>query len=148
MNEENIEIEDLENEENIKLEETEYDIEDSILEDNIDMDEELEEKQNSIITVNNVGYELKYNLKTIKVIEAITKTSLMGEMRKTEGTLPVDFLSIAFSNALFKLDGGKVSQEHGMKIFEAVLKAKGYMYMTMLVVTKIQEDCPFFFHGV
>lgn len=127
--------------ENIELEE---DIE--IKEDdNIEMEEETSKKLNNIITINHEQYELKYNLKTLKIIEKVIGKSLMAEMSKSNGMLSIEDLKAAFSNALYKTEGGKVSAEHSEKIFEAMLNAKGYVYVNMLIIVTIQEDCPFLF---
>lgn len=107
-----------------------------------------EEKTETIITFNDIQYELKYNLKTLESIEKITRSSVMGEMSNFDGILPLSFLKVCFSHALHKVGGGKISPEHGGKLFEYVLKDKGYFFVNMLVVTKIQDDCPFFFRGV
>lgn len=107
-----------------------------------------EEKTETIITFNDIQYELKYNLKTLENIEKITRSSVMGEMSNFDGILPLSFLKVCFSHALHKVGGGKISPEHGGKLFEYVLKDKGYYFVNMLVVTKIQDDCPFFFRGV
>ena len=107
-----------------------------------------EEKTETIITFNDIQYELKYNLKALESIEKITKSSVMGEMNNFDGILPLSFLKVCFSHALYKVGGGKISPDHGVKLFEYVLKDKGYFFVNMLVVTKIQDDCPFFFRGV
>ena len=77
--------------ENIELEE---DIE--IKEDdNIEMEEETSKKLNNIITINHEQYELKYNLKTLKIIEKVIGKSLMAEMSKSNGMLSTNLRSSA-----------------------------------------------------
>lgn len=114
-------------------------------EENIEMEEEKTTKSNNIFMVNHEQYELKYNLKTLKIIEKVIGKSIMGELSRSDGMLSIDDLKVAFSNALYKTEGGRVSAQHGEKIFEAVLQAKGYVYMNMLIIVTIQEDCPFLF---
>lgn len=113
--------------------------------DNIEMEEETSKKLNNIITINHEQYELKYNLKTLKIIEKVIGKSIMAEMSKSNGMLSIEDLKAAFSNALYKTEGGRVPAEHSEKIFEAVLNAKGYVYVNMLIIVTIQEDCPFLF---
>lgn len=124
------------------LEEKE-EVEDSTL-----FEEQEEGKASNIIHYAGKSFELKYNMKTLELIERSTKTSIMGAMVSYDGTLPLNLLRVLFSRAIYVLDGGRISPEGGEKIFEALLNEKGYVFVNMLVIVKIQEDCPFFFQGV
>lgn len=107
----------------------------------------LQEEQDNIITVNDEHYELKFNIQTLKTVERISDKSLMSEINTNNALLGLGYLEVLFSNALYKVDGGKVSPQQAMKIYEALLENKGYVFVNMLVVNQIMEDCGFFFQN-
>lgn len=100
-----------------------------------------------IITVDEKQYELKYNEKTIEIVESITGTAFMDYIINGKAMFPLAVLRQYFANAVYLVDGGKAPVEQGQNIFENVLKEKGYSFVNMLIVTTIQRDCPFFFRG-
>ncbi|HFH8632078.1 TPA: hypothetical protein ACGNRF_001388 [Streptococcus agalactiae] len=103
--------------------------------------------EKEIIKVDEKQYELKYNEKTIENIEAITGKAFMSIIMSDKGMLSLTAMRQYFSNALYAVEGGRVSAEQGSIVFEKVLNAKGFAYVNMLIITTIQRDCPFFFLG-
>ena len=98
-----------------------------------------------IITVDDKNYELKYNEQVIETIETITGKGFMEILIDKKPVLSLADLKQYIANALYAEDGGKVPQVQGVKIYEALLHSKGYMFLNMLVIETIQRDCPFFF---
>lgn len=98
-----------------------------------------------IITVDEKNYNLKYNEQVIETIETITGKGFMEILIDKKPVLALGDLKQYISNALYAEDGGKVPQVQGVKIYEALLHSKGYMFLNMLVIESIQRDCPFFF---
>jgi|SRR5699024_5303831 len=98
-----------------------------------------------MIEVNGKTYELKYNMRTIEQIEAVTKESLVASVRKTEGFLSIQELKIYFGFALFNDSGNRVSPQQGMNIAETLIKSEGYMKVNQMVMGAIEKDCPFLF---
>lgn len=98
-----------------------------------------------IITVDNKNYELKYNEQVIETIETITGQGFMEVLVGGKPVLTLTALKQYISNALYSEEGGKIPQIQGVKIYEALLHSKGYMFLNMLVIETIQRDCPFFF---
>lgn len=103
--------------------------------------------EKEIIKADEKQYELKYNEKTIENIEAITGKAFMSIIMSDKGMLSLTAMRQYFSNALYAVEGGRVSAEQGSIVFEKVLNAKGFAYVNMLIITTIQRDCPFFFLG-
>lgn len=104
--------------------------------------------ENEIILIGENQYELKFNEKTIEVVEAITSKSFMSIVSNAKGMLSLGDLRQYFSNALYSVDGGRIPAVQGSNIFDEVLKTKGYVFVNMLVINTIQRDCPFFFLDV
>ena len=100
---------------------------------------------NQIITVDEKNYSLKYNEQVIETIEAITGKGFMEILIGKKPVLSLADLKQYISNALYSEEGGKVPQVQGVKVYEALLHSKGYMFLNMLVIETIQRDCPFFF---
>ena len=100
---------------------------------------------NQIITVDEKNYSLKYNEQVIETIEAITGKGFMEILIDKKPVLSLADLKQYISNALYSEEGGKIPQVQGVKVYEALLHSKGYMFLNMLVIETIQRDCPFFF---
>lgn len=98
-----------------------------------------------IITVDEKNYNLKYNESVIETIETITGKGFMEILIDKKPVLALGDLKQYISNALYSEEGGKVPQVQGVKVYEALLHSKGYMFLNMLVIESIQRDCPFFF---
>lgn len=101
----------------------------------------------NIITLNERSYELKFNEKTIETVERLTGSPLMASVAKNNGILSLSELRTYFSNALYTLEGGRVSPQQASDVYDKVLNEKGYPFVNMLIVGTIQRDCPFFFQA-
>jgi hypothetical protein len=92
-------------------------------------------------------YELKYNLKRVKMIEAAIGESLLGVMVKTNGCLSLQQLETCASMALREVEGNSfVAQGKGREFVE-VIENEGYTKVLEIVLEAIQRDCPFFFQN-
>lgn len=105
----------------------------------------MADEKNKTITHGDESYELKYNEKTIETIETITGRGFMRTLSESNGLFSLVQLRVYFTNALYKVGGGRVSPDQASEIFYALLKEKGFAYLNMLVIYQIQHDCPFFF---
>lgn len=98
-----------------------------------------------IINFGEKSYELKYNERTIELIENVTKQPFVATIAQTQGMLGLSQLRQYVANALYTTEGAKVSPQQGVEVYEALLKEKGYQFLTALVLSTVQRDCPFFF---
>ncbi|OFN02635.1 hypothetical protein HMPREF2626_01615 [Aerococcus sp. HMSC062A02] len=114
---------------------------------NIQVETEETKKKDNLIIVNDESYELRYTLKRIEAIENLLGDSVLHLLHKQEAVLSISQLRTLFTQALYKVDGGKVSPEQAKKYFDALLLSEDYGYIKLngLVVTKISEDCAFLF---
>lgn len=92
-------------------------------------------------------YENRFTVKAIMACEKLLGGSLVSSFVKTDAMLSIADLKVIFSNTLFQLDGGKVSDKQAEDIFEAVLLNDGYVALVQYVTVKIMEDCPFLFRN-
>lgn len=99
------------------------------------------------ITVNNVEYELKYNLKRIEMIEANTSMPTLAQISKTGGYFGVSDLKTYISKGL-KEKGSDffVMPKPAEKIAEALIE-KDYQGACAAVLEALERDCPFFFRA-
>lgn len=99
-----------------------------------------------MFTVNGTTYTLKYNTQKVKVIETVTKTSIIGEMTKNNGIMPYHVLEMLFSHALVEEVTNKaVSQKEAAEMFEKVVEENGLITVNMAIVEKLQDDLAFMF---
>lgn len=101
--------------------------------------------EKKIITYGEDNYELKYNEKTIETVETITGKGFMQSVSEANALFSLVQLRAYFTNALYKVGGGRVSPDQASEVFSSVLNDKGFAYVNMLVIYQIQHDCPFFF---
>lgn len=98
--------------------------------------------------VNDKEYELKYNVKRVDMIEAVTKMPLMTTLTQNGGTLTrIDLVNyIAYG---IKENGSDVfvSPKEGKELAEELIISEGYAKCLGMVLETIQEDCGFFFQG-
>ena len=90
-------------------------------------------------------YELKYNIKTIEQIEAVTGDGIVSAIRKNDGILSVTNLKAYFGFALYNADGNRVSPQQGVEMAVSVMENEGFIKANQMVVTAIDRDCPFLF---
>ncbi len=101
--------------------------------------------ENEIIIIDDKQYNLKLSETAIEVVEKMTGKPVMAQLAQSDGFLSLNFLRQCFAQGTHATEGGKLPPDHALKIFEAVLKDKGYAFVNMLIVNAIQRDCPFFF---
>ena len=101
-----------------------------------------------MVEYNGKEYELKYNLKRIEMIEAVTNMPTMAELRKTYGYLGIASLKVYFAYGL-KEEGADafVKPKEGMAMAEALIENEGYLAVNGAVLEALERDCPFFFQG-
>lgn len=99
-----------------------------------------------MIEVNGKNYELKYNLKRIEMIEAVTGMPTLAEIRRTGGMLGIAALKAYFAYGL-KEEGADifVKPKEGMEICECLIETEDYQEICGMVLESMQRDCPFFF---
>lgn len=91
-------------------------------------------------------YTLKYNLKKLKTIETVTKTSVLGEVTKSNGIMPINVLEQLFSLALVEEATNEVvKQKEAVDMFEKVIENSGLVSVNMAIVEKLQDDLGFMF---
>lgn len=91
-------------------------------------------------------YTLKYNTKKLKVIETVTKSSVIGEVSKNNGILPIAMLESLFSLALVEeTTNTPVKQKTALDMFEKVVEENGLISVNMVIVEKLQDDMGFLF---
>jgi len=96
--------------------------------------------------VNGITYTLKYNTKKLKTIEMVTKTSVIGEVTKNNGVMPLATLEALFSLALVEESSNEVvKQKAAVEMFEKVIQENGLLTVNMAIVEKLQDDMGFMF---
>lgn len=96
--------------------------------------------------VNGTVYTLKYNTKKVKTIELVTKTSVVGEVTKSNGIMPFATLEALFSFALVEEATNQVvKQKEAAEMFEKVVEENGLITVNMAIVEKLQDDLGFMF---
>lgn len=92
------------------------------------------------------SYELHYSLQRIRLIEVSAGDSLMGLLQRTNGALSISTLCTAFAYGLKDVSTGfYVPPQTGLKFAEDLIQKEGFANLNVVVIGKIQEDCPFFF---
>ena len=93
--------------------------------------------------VDGVVYALKFNMKKLKTVEAVTKTSVIGEISRNNGVLSLEQL---FSFGLVEEKTNEpVKQKKALEMFEKVIENNGLLTVNLAVVEKLQEDLGFMF---
>lgn len=94
----------------------------------------------------NKEYELRFNMKRIEMIEAVTNMPTMASLSQTKGMLKIVDLKAYFGYSV-KENGSDIFMppKEGMELAEQILQDKGYSALTELVLTALERDCPFFF---
>ena len=100
----------------------------------------------TMFTVNDTTYTLKFNKQKIKTIETVTKTSIIAEINKGQGLLPMQTLETLFSFALVEeATNESVKQSKAVEMFDKVVEENGLLTVNMAVIEKLQEDVGFMF---
>lgn len=94
----------------------------------------------------NKEYELRFNMKRIEMIEAVTNMPTMASLSQSKGMLKLSDLKTYFGYAL-KENGSDVfvPVKTSLEIADEFIREKGYAKATELVLTALERDCPFFF---
>lgn len=93
-------------------------------------------------------YEFKFNLGRIKLIEAATKTSLMGEYATSNGIFSLQTMDVIFQLATKEAGSDTfIGQANGSKLFEKALEERGYATLTAEIQTALTSDMPFLFQA-
>lgn len=99
-----------------------------------------------MFTVNDTVYTLKFNTQKVKVIETVTKQSIVGEVTKNNGIMPYQTLESLFSFGLVDAKTNTpVKQSEAVGMFEKVVQENGLISTNMVIVEKLQEDLGFMF---
>lgn len=99
-----------------------------------------------MFTVDGVNYTLKYNTKKVETIETITKTSVVGEITKNNGILPIGALRQLFSFALVEESTNEVvKQSKAIEMFDKLIEENGLMTVNMAIIEKLKDDMGFMF---
>lgn len=87
-------------------------------------------------------YELRYDIKSIEMIEASTGQSIVNLMN---GVPTLNNLKTMIGCALFNDDNNKVSVKQGVEIAEKLITTVGMLKCFTASIEKIAEDCGFLF---
>lgn len=99
-----------------------------------------------MFTVDGVTYTLKYNEQKVKVIEMVSKISIVGEVTKNNGIMQYATLEALFSLALVdEATNTPVKQKEATEMFNKVVKENGLITVNMAIVEKLQDDMGFMF---
>ena len=93
-------------------------------------------------------YELKFNLKRIKLVENYSKMPTVADIVMTNGALSINAIETYFGFCL--KEGGSdefVSRKEGAEIAEALIESEGYLNVNNMLIQKMSEDMPFLFQG-
>lgn len=96
--------------------------------------------------VNGSTLDLRFNMKKIKTLENMYKTSLMAELSQNQGLLSFHLLEGLFTLGLYDVTEEKaVNGKKAQDIFEELLESEGYADLNAAIVNKLQEDLGFLF---
>ena len=99
-----------------------------------------------MFTVEGVVYTNKFNKQKIKVIETITKTSIVGEVTKNNGVLPYQLLETLFSLSLVEEATNEVvKQSNAIDMFDKLVEENGLLTVNKAVLEKLNDDMGFMF---
>jgi len=97
---------------------------------------------------NGIEYELKYNLKTVEVIEeASGGVSVVSSIVFKKGMLSIQELTIWGGNALY-CDGVRLSPKKGIPLIKEWMQEVGYTTAVSLITVTLVRDCDCLFQGM
>lgn len=101
-----------------------------------------------MFTFKDKQYELKFNTQRIKMVEASTKTPLVGEWMNNNGMLSLNTVEIIFQLCLKETGADSfVPQKEGLYICDEFMKENGYGQTVLLIQNQLMEDVPFLFRA-
>lgn len=98
--------------------------------------------------LNGKTYKLHYTIDRLKLIEARTGKSVVGEFVQSNGALPFASVEAHFSYALIcdsDSPDAYVSPKTGVEIADKYMEQYGYMAACDLIATQLQADLGFLF---
>lgn len=101
-----------------------------------------------MIRVNGKQYELKMNTNRVKMVEAVTGKSLMGEWKQTDGLLSLQTIESCFQLCTREVGSeAYLNQAMGLKVGTQYMEEHGYAMAAQEIMTALQEDMPFLFQA-
>ena len=98
--------------------------------------------------INGKNYRLHYTIDRLKMIEARTGKSVVGEFVQSNGALPFASVEAHFSYALIcdsDNPDAYVSPKTGIEIADKYMEQYSYMAACDLIATQLQSDLGFLF---
>lgn len=95
--------------------------------------------------IKNNMYELKFNMKTIKQIESVTKENIVSVIQRSNGILSLTDLCTYVGFGLYNDIGARISPQQGLTLAEDWIEEAGFLAVNEEVLTSIDRDCPFLF---
>ena len=93
-------------------------------------------------------YELKFNLKRIKLVENYSRMPTVADIVMTNGALSISAIETYFGFCLKEVGSDEfVSRKEGAEIAEAMIESEGYLKINNMLIQKMSEDMPFLFQG-
>lgn len=94
------------------------------------------------------NYVLKYNMKRIEMIEAVTSMPTLADLKRTGGMISLASLKSYIAYGI-KEEGKDtfLPYKEGVQIAETLIEQNGYTEVCAIVLEALQRDCPFFFQG-
>lgn len=94
------------------------------------------------------NYELKYNIKRVRMIEEATGKPTLDIIRTNKGMLTINELIIYTAYGLIEQgEDSFVKPRDGLNMAEGMIETLGYPKMIEAVLEAIQRDCPFLFQA-
>ena len=101
-----------------------------------------------MIEVNGKRYELKMNTNRVKMVEAVTGMSIMGEWKKTDGLLSLGTIEACFQLCTKELGSDVfLSQTKGQEVCQQFMEEHGYAMCANEIMVALQKDMPFLFQA-
>lgn len=102
-----------------------------------------------MFTIDGKEYELKFSLKRIDMIEAVTGGSVMNALVGTKGMLSLAEIRAFMSYGLKGTGEGEgyVSPPQGAKYADILIEELGYTSVVAPIMEALERDCPFLFRA-
>ena len=98
--------------------------------------------------VNGTQYELKMNTNRVKMVEAVTGKSIMGEWKQTDGLLSLQTVESCFQLCTKEVGSDYfLNQTIGLKIGAQFMEEHGYAMAAQEIMEALQGDMPFLFQA-
>jgi len=98
--------------------------------------------------VEGIEYELKFNMNRIELIEKALGTSVMAIATTQNAMLSIGQIKTFLAYGTKESGDDKfLKAKPAMDMAEKLLEANGYTPVVNLILTQLEEDCPFFFQA-